>query len=141
MYRTRTLAALAATALLVPAAAATANPDHGGHGRHGGDEKATDKVVQKRKAKKVKTVTYVFKGVYQGAGAVAVAKGNAHVKRAELVGKTVTFDFAAAKLVVADADANGVTLDDVHVGDRVVVQVRSVDAPRGRTDLSPVELP
>jgi ribonuclease R len=29
----------------------------------------------------------------------------------------------------------------IRIGDPLVVQVRSVDAPRGRTDLSPVELP
>jgi ribonuclease R len=29
----------------------------------------------------------------------------------------------------------------IRIGDQVVVQVRGVDAPRGRTDLSPVELP
>ena len=69
----------------------------------------------------------VFKGVYQGDSAVKVAKGNGHVKRLELAGTVVKLDLSSAKLVVADADGNGVSLDDVKAGDKVVVQVR---APR-----------
>jgi hypothetical protein len=72
-----------------------------------------------------KGVAYVFKGTYAGAGSVDVDRGNAHVRKADLVGTIVSFDLANAKLVVADTDASGsVTADDVAAGDRVVVKAR-----------------
>ncbi len=147
MKHTRTIAAVCSAALLVPAATAAAKPAHAGKdapkpaaGAVGPKVKAEApakvKAPAKAKApKKVKTVTFVFKGVYVGDGAVKVAKGNGHVKRYRLGGKTLTLDFSAAQLIVADADANGVTLDDVKAGDKVVVQVR---VPRTYTPGAPL---
>jgi hypothetical protein len=72
-----------------------------------------------------KTVMYVFKGTYDGASGVQVTKGNAHVKRAELVGTLVSFDLASAKFSVGDVDASGTAdLADVATGDKVVVKAR-----------------
>jgi len=70
-------------------------------------------------------VMYVFKGSYAGDGAVAVDHGNAHAKKADLVGTTVDFDLSDARIVVADNDGNGTKdLSDVATGDRVVVKAR-----------------
>ncbi len=70
-------------------------------------------------------VTYVFKGTYSGEGSVAVAHGNAHVRRAGLVGQTVQFDLTNARLKVADMNASGIAdIGDVAVGDAVVVKAR-----------------
>lgn len=108
------LIALGTGALAVPAAAAAdnggAHGHGGGHGHgHGGNP----------------TVMYVFKGSYGGGGVVSVAKGNGHVKKADLVGQDVQFDLANARLVVADTNADGsVTADDVVTGDHVLVQAR-----------------
>jgi hypothetical protein len=95
-------------ALAVPAAA-SAKPG-GGHGHgHGGNP----------------AVSYVFKGTYGGDGVVAVAHGNGHVKKADLVGQDVQFDLTDARLEVADTNADGsVTVDDVAAGDRVVVKAK-----------------
>jgi hypothetical protein len=71
------------------------------------------------------TVMYVFKGTYAGAGAVDVTRGNAHVRNAGLVDTTVNFDLANARLSVADVnDDTVVDVNDVSVGDRVVVKAR-----------------
>jgi hypothetical protein len=142
MKHTRALAALCSATLLVPAATAAAKP---GHASGKGETKpAAAQAAPKVKAqapakakapKKAKTVTFVLKGVYLGDSTVKVAKGNGHVKKYKLAGKTLTLDFTAAKLVVADADANGVTLDDVKAGDKVLVQVR---VPRTFTPGAPL---
>ncbi len=120
MSHTRTLAALAAAALLAPAAPAVAKPEKVAPVK-------SEQAAKAKKVKKVKTVMYVFKGVVNADGSVKVAKGNSFVKKAGLYGKDVTFDFTGAKLDVADADANGVTIEDVKAGDKVLVQSR---APR-----------
>jgi hypothetical protein len=74
---------------------------------------------------KAKGVSYVFKGTYAGSGAVDVDHGNVHVRKAELVDTTVAFDLTNAKLSVADTNGvDGVTVDDVAVGDRVVVKAK-----------------
>ena len=74
---------------------------------------------------KTKSVMYVFKGTYAGAGSVEVKKGNAHVKRAELKGTTVNFDLTNATFSVADTTGDGVSdARDVVVGDKVVVKSR-----------------
>jgi hypothetical protein len=63
--------------------------------------------------------------LYTGDGAVSVERGNAHVKKAQLVGTSVSFNFEAAKLSVADTDLDGgADLDDVVTGDKVLVQAR-----------------
>ena len=78
---------------------------------------------------KAKGVSYIFKGTYVDSTTVEVSKGNAHVKRADLVGGPVQFDFTAAKISVADTNGDGASdLADVLVGDRVVVKVK---APKG----------
>jgi hypothetical protein len=86
-----------------------------------------EKKVKKNKA--VKAKTFVFKGAYKGAGVVTVAKGNSRVRKGGYVGQDVTFDMSSAKLVVADTDGvPGVTVDDLQVGDELLVQAR---LPRG----------
>jgi hypothetical protein len=86
-----------------------------GHGHASGHSKASGKAV----------VMYVFKGTYSGDGNVAVDHGNAHVKKADLVGTTVSFDLTNATIVVADNNADGSKdLTDVASGDRVVVKAR-----------------
>ena len=116
----RRAAALGAVSALVaaPAAFAVKPADPGsqgqGHGQAGAHSKKGGNAV----------VMYVFKGVYAGAGSVDVASGNAHVKKAELVG-TVSFDLADAKIVVSDMNSDGTAnADDVATGDRVVIKAR-----------------
>lgn len=115
----RRAAAIGAVLALGAAPAALAakpdDPGSQGQGHGGGHSKKGGKAV----------VTYVFKGTYAGAGSVDVDHGNAHVKKAELVGTSVTFDLADARIVVADSNADGTAnADDVASGDRVVVKAR-----------------
>ena len=93
-------------------------------------EKHGSKHEKKSKSKKAaKGKSFVFKGVYKGAGVVTVASGNGRVKKGGYVGQDVTFDLSAAKLIVADTDGvPGITADDVQAGDVVLVQAR---LPRG----------
>ena len=115
-------AALAAAALTVPAVAA-AQP---GHGK--GHEKQTAKAhgnSKHGKAKHAKKVMYVFKGTFTAPGTVAVTSGNSHVRKGGFVGHAVTFDFASAKVVAADTNADQkVDVTDVKDGDAVLVQAR-----------------
>src|SRR3954447_2154670 len=110
-----TLAAVGALALagVSPAAADPGN----GHGH--GPTTAPGKT-------KVHNVTYVFKGTWNaGAGTVTVKHGNAHVRKAGLVGQDVTFDLTGAKLVVKDTNGDGSrTSADLADGDKVVVKAR-----------------
>ena len=72
-----------------------------------------------------KGVSYVFKGTYAGDGVVSVEKGNARVRKNDFVGTDVTFDLSATKLTVADTNGDTVvTVDDVVVGDKVVVKAK-----------------
>jgi hypothetical protein len=76
-------------------------------------------------AKPVKVSTYVFKGVWHADGTVTVSGGNAKVRKGGFVGQTVAFDVSAAKLRVADTDADGaLTAADLAEGDKVVVQAK-----------------
>jgi hypothetical protein len=102
--------AIAATAALAIPAAVHAKPD---------------------KPPKAKGVSYVFKGTYSGDGStVAVDHTNGHAR--DFDDQTVTFDFSAAKLSVADTDASGaVDLADVVAGDRVVVKAKLPKADPG----------
>ena len=118
--------ALGAAVLAVPSTALAKND-------HAKKDKASEKSHKhgskhEKKAKKDKAAkgkTFVFKGVYKGAGVVTVAKGNAHVRKGGYVGQDVTFDMSAAKLVVADTDGvPGVTVADLQVGDELLVQAR-----------------
>jgi len=115
-------AALAAAALALPAAA-IADPGHG---------KGHDKP-----AKKVKTVTFVFKGTFSAPGTVTVTSGNAHVRKGGYVGKQVSFDLATAKVVGVDTNADlKVDATDVGEGDNVLVQAR---VAKGTKYAAPVE--
>jgi hypothetical protein len=104
------VALLGVAALALPAAAAAkGRPDNPGHGHgHANGHR----------------VMYVFRGTWSG-GAVEVTGGNRHVRRAGLVGQSLEFDLASARLVVRDVNADGARdLSDVSDGDRVVVQAR-----------------
>jgi hypothetical protein len=70
-------------------------------------------------------VTYVFKGTYAGDGSVDVNRGNAHVRKNDMVDTTVSFDLTDTSIVADDSNADGsVTADDVQAGDKVVVKAR-----------------
>ena len=71
------------------------------------------------------TVTYVFKGTYAGDSKVDVTKGNAHVRKADMVDTTVSFDLSESSIVAKDTNDDGeITLADVKNGDKVVVKSR-----------------
>jgi hypothetical protein len=54
-----------------------------------------------------------------------VVSGNAHVRKGGFIGHQVTFDFAGARVVVADTNADQkLDLTDVKDGDLVLVQAR-----------------
>src|SRR3954454_13966459 len=114
----RAVAIGAVLALGAAPAALAAKPDDPGsqgQGHAGGHSKKGGKAV----------VTYVFKGTYAGDGSVVVDHGNAHVRKAELVDTTVSFNLTDARIVVADTNADGTAnADDVATGDRVVVKAR-----------------
>jgi hypothetical protein len=111
------IAALAAVALAVPTAA-TAKSGHGN-----GHEKHSAKVHGK--AKKPKKVMFIFKGTLAAPGSVQVVAGNSHVRKGGFVGQEVVFDFADAKVVAADTNADQkVDVADVSTGDVVLVQAR-----------------
>ena len=80
----------------------------------------------KAKKERVRTVTYVVKGVWDAdTGTVDVRRGNAHARRGGLVKSVIALDLAQARLRVADTDRDGsVGIADVVDGDRVVVQMR-----------------
>ena len=80
---------------------------------------------KEKPAKPVKVSTYVFKGLWHADGTVTVSGGNAKVRKGGFVGETVAFDVSAAKLRVADTDADGaLTAADLAEGDKVVVQAK-----------------
>ena len=94
-----------------------ADPGSNGHG-HGNGHASSHKGGKA-------VVMYVFKGSYAGDGSVVVDHGNAHAKKADLLGSTVNFDLSGARIVVADNDGNGTKdLSDVATNDRVVVKAR-----------------
>jgi len=109
-------AATAAVALAC-ASPAVATPGNGhGHGQGHGNAQGKTKIHR---------VSYVFKGTWNADGTVSVKHGNAHVRRAHLVGTDVQFDLSGAKFVVADTDGDGAhTSADLTPGDRVVVKAR-----------------
>ena len=126
---------LGAAVLAVPGTALAKN-DHAKSGKDKASEKS-HKHGSKHEKKAKKPVTFVFKGVYKGAGVVTVAKGNSHVRKGGYVGQDVTFDMSAAKLVVADTDGvPGVTVADLQVNDVVLVQAR-----QARGTKAPVVVP
>ena len=139
----RWMAVVLGAAVLAIPGTAVAKGDHGkGHGKakqekaeHHKGHKHGKKDKAAKKAKKPKN--FVFQGVYKGDGVVTVVSGNGWVRKGGYVGKDVTFDLSAAKLIVADTDGvPGVTAADVLAGDVVLVQAR---LPRGTK--APVEAP
>jgi hypothetical protein len=142
-FTRRVLAVVAVGALAVPAAAQAKGGE--GKGKGSGRDKASvaevarpGKGESRRNAKKNPTVSHIFKGtivsvdVAEGTAVVKVAKANHHGRVAR--NAQVTFDLAAAKLVVADVNADGaVNLADVAVGDKVLVQAR---LPKRGADLT-----
>jgi hypothetical protein len=70
-------------------------------------------------------VMYVFKGTYAGDGSVDVKRGNAHVRKNDMVDTTVAFDLTDTSIVAGDSNNDGdVTADDLNAGDKVVVKAR-----------------
>jgi hypothetical protein len=138
----RWMAVVLGAAVLAIPGTALAKGDHGkGHGKEKAkSHQEAEKHGKKGKAKKDKAAkgkSFVFKGVYEGEGVVAVASGNGRVRKGGFVGQDVTFDLSAAKLVVADSDGvPGITADDVQAGDKVLVQAR---LPRGTKAPEPAE--
>ena len=115
---TRIIAAVATAAALAVPAVAVAHP---GEGK--GHEKQTTKAHGK--GKQPKKVMYVFKGKFSAPGTVEVTSGNSHVRKGGFVGQAVTFDFASAKVVAADTNADQkVDVTDVKDDDVVLVQAR-----------------
>ena len=98
------LAVVGAGVLAVPVGAVA----HPGHGHASGHDHP---------------VSYVFKGTYGGGGEIGVSHGNAHARRAGLVGQDVQFDLSSTRLSVADTNHDAaIDLTDVVSGDRVVVK-------------------
>jgi hypothetical protein len=65
----------------------------------------------------------VFRGTYEGESMVKVAHGNARVRKGGFVGQTVAFDLSAARITVADTNADQTSdLSDVQIGDAVLVK-------------------
>lgn len=130
----RTIAvALGAAALAVPAAAVAQSGHANGKPKHAA--KAHDKGGHK--AKRSKTVNFVFKGIFTAPGTVAISSGNAHVRKGGFVGQEVDFDLAQAKIVADDTNADGkVDAGDVTDGDKVLVQAR---VTRGTKYAAPVD--
>jgi hypothetical protein len=119
---------LGAAALAMPAAALA----DAGHGR--GHEKKAAKEVVKGKGKKAKKAMYVFKGSFAAPGTLQVLSGNSHARKGGFVGQAVTFDFADARIVAADTNADQkIDLADVKDGDLVLIQARMVKG----TDYAP----
>lgn len=108
-YKRILIVAIGVAALAVPAGA-VAKPGDAGNGKANGHAK-------------VHNVAYVFKGTYAGEGKVEVKAGNSRVRKAGLIGTTVSFDLTGARTVVADANGDGQkNLEDVMTGDRVLVK-------------------
>jgi hypothetical protein len=111
---------LGAAVLAVPAVAA-ADPVHD----KGHQKPKVKEIVKGKKDKKARKTMYVFKGSFAAPGTVEVLAGNAHVRKGGFVDQRVAFDFAAAKIVVADTNGDqNVDLADVKDGDLVLVQAR-----------------
>jgi hypothetical protein len=111
------VAALAAAALAVPTAA-IAQPGQG----NGKDKPVANGHAKPKKPKKV---AFVFKGTFTAPGTVEVLAGNRHVRKGGFVGESVSFDFASAKVVAADTNADlKIDVSDVKDGDVVLVQAR-----------------
>lgn len=104
------IATLGVAALAIPSAAIASQGENHGHGQAKGHSQTHN-------------VAYVFKGTYEGEGAVKVAHGNARVRKGGFVGQVVSFDLTGARITVADTNADTLTdVNDVAVGDKVLVK-------------------
>ena len=129
-------AALALAAAPAALAEKPADPGSQGHGHANGKGHASGHSKAGGKA----VVMYVFRGTYAGDGSVDVTKGNAHVKKADLIG-TVSFDLSGAKIVVDDNTGDGNRdLSDVNSGDKVVVKARLPKSEPGSQPLTAKQL-
>lgn len=109
-FKRSLMVALGIAALAIPAGAIA------GHGASHGKAKGKAKTHN---------VAYMFKGFYAGDSSVDVKHGNAHTRKAGLIGETVAFDLSDARIVVADSSGDGTrSLDDVATGDWVLVKAR-----------------
>ena len=119
---TKILAGVVALAFMVASVAFAGQPENPGHQANA----KPDKPKPDKPDKPDHAVGYVFKGTYSGDGStVAVTKGNKHVARAELVGISVAFDFASAKITTSDTNGDGVkTIEDIAAGDKVHVKAK-----------------
>jgi hypothetical protein len=122
----RVIAALLGSAALAVPTAAAASPGHGAGHSHG---RSTPTVKAKHertaKAKKAKTVMFIFKGSFTAPGSVAVVSGNAQARKGGFVGQSVSFDVSSAKVVAADTNGDTtVNVSDVKDGDLVLIQAR-----------------
>jgi hypothetical protein len=134
------VAALGAVAALAaaPAAFAAQPADPGSQGQGGehgnsgnapglnkGEGAASGQSGEHSNAGGQAVVTYVFKGTYAGNSSVDVKRGNAHVRKADMVDTTVSFDLSETSIVAKDNNDDGeITLADVNEGDKVVVKSR-----------------
>jgi hypothetical protein len=129
-YRKTALALAAVTAIASPAAALAAPDEHANANASSHGSANSGQGIGPAKG-----VAYVFKGTYAGDSIVSVNRGNNHVRKAGLVGTDVSFDLSATKLSVADTNGDSaVTLDDVAVGDKVVVKAK---LPKGDPGTAP----
>jgi hypothetical protein len=145
------IAALGAVAALAAAPAAFADQPadpgngHGQSGEHGNSGNAPghnkDGEINGQAGENGNSgqavVMYVFKGEYAGDSKVDVTKGNKHVRKANLVDTTVSFDLSESSIVAKDTNDDGeITLADVKAGDKVVVKSR---LPRQLADPQPFD--
>jgi hypothetical protein len=119
------LAVLAAGALTVPVAAEAKGGPGKGHDR----SSVTDRQPRQGHDKPNPMVMYTFKGTVvsvdgaAGTAMVKVAKTNHHGRFAR--NSTMTFDLSAARISVADVNADGLAnVADVTGGDKVLVKAR-----------------
>lgn len=133
--------AIGAALALATASVAAADPGEHGHSGEHGHAGEHGHSGEHGHAGDPKTVSYVFKGAYVDETTVDVVKGNHHAKRAELTEGPVSFDFSAAKVVVADTNGDGSSdLADVTAGDKVVVKVRAPKDDPGAEPLAARQL-
>jgi hypothetical protein len=112
------LAGGAALAVLAVPATADAKPQHAAKLEHQGGHGATGKQHGGHK------VSLLLRGTWSG-GTLQVTGGNRAVRRAGLVGDSLTLDLTSAKLKVADRNGDGTRdAEDLRDGDKVVVQAR-----------------
>jgi hypothetical protein len=125
--RNSLLVVLGVAALALPAGAVAGHGEsHGNAKGHAKNGKAKGHANGQGKGQaKPQAVGYLFKGFYAGDGTVEVKRGNAHVRKAGLIGEMVEFDLSDARFVVRDTNGDGKrSIEDVAAGDWVLVKSR-----------------